>query len=160
LIKRQTLTASLVVLGMVVGLSGAALAATGHDHGSSGNPTAEMTLNNGQKWQTDEALRKGMTEIRAAVVASLHPIHEGRFAAADFSTLADKVQEQVDFVVENCKLPADADQQLHFAVAQVLDGIATMKGSTGQEQGVVGLIEALDAYGEHFDHPGWEPLVH
>ena len=85
----------------------------------------ELTLNNGQKWQTDEALRTGMSQIREVVDASLPPIHAGRYSAADLSTLADWVQEQVDFVVANCKLPEEADLQLHLALTQILDGINT-----------------------------------
>lgn len=158
--KRKRLVPYLVMLGMMAGSSGAVLAATSHDHAAGSAPVTEMVLNNGQKWQTDDALRKGMTEIRSAIADALHPIHEGRFAATDFVMLADKVQEHTDFIVANCKLPAEADLQLHFAVAQILDGVTAMKEGAGQDQGVVHVIQALNAYGEHFDHPGWVPISH
>ena len=90
--------------------------------------------NNGQKWQTDAALRTGMAQIRAAVDTALPLIYEGRFTAAEFSTLADKVEEQVDSVVANCKLPEEADLQLHLALTQVLDGINAMRGAPARRK--------------------------
>jgi hypothetical protein len=154
----KPLAVAMVTLGLAVGLSGIVSAAAPDRHDGHGAPAMELRLNNGQKWQTDAALRSGMTRIRAALDASLPLIHTGRFSAAEFSALADKVQEQVDYVVANCKLPEEADLQLHVALTQVLDGINAMRGPSGQEQGIVAIVRALNAYGDHFDHPEWKPL--
>ena len=156
----KTLAGAMVALGLTAGVPGVVLAAAPQGHESHGASTVELTLNNGQKWHTDEALRTGMSRIRDALDAALTPIHAGRFSAAEFSALGDTVQEQVDYVVANCKLPEEADLQLHVALTQVLDSINLMKGTGGQEQGAVAIIQALNAYGEHFDHPGWKPLGH
>ena len=147
--------AALVALGLTVGLPAAVSAAA--PHGPDGH-AMELRLDNGQKWQTDEALRTGMGRIRDAIDAVLPLVHAGRYGAADFSVLADRVQEQVDYVVANCKLPEEADIQLHLALAQVMDGINVMKVEGGQEQGVAAIVQALNAYGGHFDHPEWKPL--
>jgi hypothetical protein len=153
----KSLAGTMVALGLTVCLSGSVSAAAPHGHGT---PALELRLDNGQKWQTDEALRTGMSQIREVIDASLPPIHAGRYSAADLSTLGDWLQEQVDFVVTNCRLPEEADLQLHAVLAQILDGINTMKKEGGQEQGAVGIVQALNAYGDHFDHPGWKPLAH
>lgn len=153
----KSLSGTMVALGLIAGLTGAVSAATPHGHGT---PALELTLNNGQKWQTDEALRTGMSRIRSAFDAALPLIHGGRYSAAQFSALADQVQEQVDYVVANCKLPEEADLQLHVALTQVLDGINVMKGQGNQEQGAAAIVQALNAYGDHFDHPEWKPLGH
>ena len=63
-------------------------------------------------------------------------------------------------MVANCKLPEEADIQLHLALAQVMDGINAMKEEVGQEQGAIIIVQALNAYGSHFDHPEWKPLGH
>ena len=154
----KSFAGALVALGLSAGLSGAALAATPHGHDGHGAPALELRLDHGQKWQTDEALRRGMSRIRAALDASLPLIHAGRYSAAEFSALGDKIQEQVDDVVANCRLPEEADLQLHVALTQVLDGINVMKGSSGQEQGAVAVVQALKAYGDYFDHPEWKHL--
>jgi hypothetical protein len=66
----------------------------------------------------------------------------------------------VDDVVANCQLPEDADQQLHLILEEILDGIAAMKEPTGTFQGAVKVVRALELYGAHFDHGGWQPLEH
>lgn len=156
----KSLAVAVLALGLTAGLSGAVSAAAPHGHGGHAAPAMELRLNNGQKWWTDEALRTGMSRIRDALDPALPLIHAGRYSAAEFSALADSVQEQVDYVVANCKLPEDADLQLHVALTQVLDGINAMKEESGQEQGAVAILLALNAYAEHFDHPGWEPPGH
>lgn len=159
MVINNPLASAVVVLGLTIGLSGAAFAAP-HGHDGHGAPAIEMKLNNDRKWQTDEALRTGMSRIHAELGTALPLIHSGRYSAAEFSALGDRVQEQVDYVVANCKLPEEADLQLHVALTQVLDGISAMKGKTGQEQGAIAILQALNAYGDHFDHPGWKPLAH
>lgn len=154
------LAGALIALGLTAGLFGPALAAGPQGHESHGASAMELTLNNGQKWQTDEALRTGMSRIRQALDAALPLIHAGRYGPTEFSALANTVQEQVDYVVANCKLPEEADLQLHVALAQVLDGVNSMKVEGSQEQGAASIVQALNAYGDHFDHPSWEPLAH
>ena len=157
---RMQLARALVALGLGFGISGSGLAATEHAHETHDAAAVEMTLNNGQKWPTDEALRRGMSGIRSALASSLPRIHERRFTPQEFSNLADRVQAHVDDVVANCKLPEDADLQLHVALEHILEGIGAMNAKADQEKGAVAVLQALNAYGEHFDHPGWAPLGH
>lgn len=119
-----------------------------------------MKLNNGQKWQTDAPLRQGMSEIRASVSSSLQRIHNGQFTPAEYAALGDRIQAQIDYVTANCKLPEEADLQLHVSLTQIIEGVAAMKEKTGQEQGALKVVQALNAYGQYFDHPGWKPLGH
>jgi hypothetical protein len=156
MVMNKSLAGAMVALGLMMGLAEAVSATGPHGHGA---PALELTLNNGQKWQTDQVLRTGMSQIREVVDASLPPIHAGRYSAADLSTLADWVQEQVDFVEANCKLPEEADLQLHLALTQILDGVNTMKEEGSQELGAAAIVQALNAYGDHFDHPEWKPLA-
>lgn len=150
----------LLALALAAGLSGPALAASQHQHGNAESHTVEMKLNNGKKWQTDAPLRQGMSEIQTAVSTSLPRIHKGQFAPADYAALADRIQAQIDYVTANCKLPEEADLQLHIPLTQIIEGVATMKEKAGQEQGAVKVVQALNAYGKHFDHPGWKSLGH
>ena len=159
MITFRPLAGALVAAALTIGLSGAVSAAAPHGHEGHSAAAIELQLNNGQKWQTDEALRAGMNRIRAALEVSLPRIHAQRYSADDFSALADTIQEQVDNVVTNCKLPEEADLQLHVALAQILDGINAMKGPDGQAQGAVAIVQAVNAYGNHFDHPEWKPLA-
>jgi hypothetical protein len=145
-------------LAFSLALSGSALAAaaTEHAHGGHGGTALELALNNGQKWPTDEALRRGMGEMRSAMERSLGRIQAGTFASADYVALADRLQQQVDYVTANCKLPEEADAQLHIVLAEILEGIDAIKAGSDRLQGALRTIVALEAYGRHFDDPNGE----
>lgn len=151
----KTLAAAALALGLA--LSAQAFAASEHSHGSHG---AELTLNNGQKWPTDEALRRGMGEMRTAMESSLGRIHPGQFTSADYVALADRLQRQVDYVTANCKLPEEADAQLHLVLAEILEGMDEMREGADRLEGAKRVVAALEAYGRHFNDPNWTAIAH
>lgn len=144
-------------------LAGPALAAnTGHEHGH-GTAPLTLQLNAGQKWATDAPLRAGMGEIRQAMAASLPAIHANQMSARAYNRLAQKVHGAVQQIIAQCKLPPQADAQLHIVIADLLVGADQMAGKVKQARrvdGAVKVIGALRAYGEHFDDPGFQPLAH
>ncbi len=142
----------LVALGFIMGPLG--LAAEPHSHSEMTAPV-QLRLDHGKKWQTDQALRQGMNEIHTAMEKSLTPIHKKTFTPAQYETLAERIQGQIDYVVENCKLPEEADQQLHIVLERIIDGVTEMKAKTGREQGAVKIVEALGQYRKYFDPAGW-----
>lgn len=155
----------IATLGLAFGLPAASLhAADGgahkHEHAAvAGKPA----LNEGKRWATDEALRNGMSNIRNAMEASLHEIHEGKFSNAKYGELAKKVGDEVGVVVSNCKLEPQADAQLHLVIADLLDGAEAMSGKVkkvARQSGAVKVLGALDKYATYFDHPDWKPIAH
>lgn len=140
-------------------VSGPALAASEHAHGGHGVSAVELRLNDGQKWPTDEALRKGMSEMRSLLATSLGRIHAGQFTPVDYAGLAERLQQQVDYVTVNCKLPEEADEQLHVVLVEVIEGMEAMKTGAERSEGALRAVAALNAYGRHFDHPDWTPLA-
>ncbi|HYG89669.1 MAG TPA: hypothetical protein VD978_25825 [Azospirillum sp.] len=151
---------SVLLATMIAGGAGTAMAAAGHSHDGHAATTVELTLKNGKKWPTDEALRHGMGEIRSAVAATLKPIHKNTLDPAGYQALAARIEGQVDVIVKDCRLPDAADAQLHLVLARILEGVEAMKAGPGRRDGAVGVVQALDAYGKHFDHTGWKPLAH
>ena len=152
------LTTRLLMSGLIA--FGLALAPTGvvtagpHSH----TATVVIKLDNGKKWPTDEALRKGMVDMRTAISEALGPIHANKFSRGAFEKLAERMQGQIDYVTANCKLPEEADHQLHVVLEQILDGVAAMKADKGHADGALKIAQALDLYGSHFNHAGWKPL--
>lgn len=140
------------------GMPVAGFAAEPHAH--AGAAAVQLKLDNGKKWQTDDALRRGMSEIRTAMADSLTPIHRKKFTPKQYEALAARVQTQIDYVVGNCKLPEAADAQLHLVLERIIDGVAEMKAPSGRDQGAVKIVQALDLYGKYFNHAGWKPLTH
>ena len=152
----RLLIPGLIALGLT--LAPAGVLAAEHDHGHAA--TVKIKLDHGKKWPTDEALRRGMGEIRNAMADAVPAIHRDKFSSGEFEKLAGRVQGQIDYVTANCKLPEAADHQLHVVLEQILDGIAAMKADKGRDQGAVKIVQALDLYGAHFNHAGWKKLKH
>ncbi len=125
-----------------------------HPAGNSG-----LTLNAGKKWQTDDALRKGMTTVRDQVQAAVPGVH-GNFTPADYEKLATGIETELTAVITNCKLAPEVDAQFHLVLAELYAGTAAMKQDGNRMSGVVKVIGALETYGEYFDHPGWKPVQH
>ena len=153
----KSLIPAIVVLGLAMGPPTLAAGPHAHDEPAA---TVQLRLDHGKKWSTDDALRRGMSEIRVAMAQSLTPIHNSVFTPAQYEALATRIQTQIDYVVGNCKLPEQADQQLHLVLEQIIDGAAEMKSAASRKQGAIKIVRALAQYGEYFDHSGWQPLQH
>lgn len=120
-----------------------------------------IALNAGKKWATDKPLRQAMNAMRATVTRNIELVHGGRATAATYEAAAKEVNEQVAYMVKNCKLGRRADAQLHIVLADIIGGVETLEGEhagVGREAGLASIGQALNTYGSHFDHPGWKPL--
>jgi hypothetical protein len=156
---KRILTRVAIATVLASGLAGAAAAAQPHAHNHGAAPTV-VQRDDGKPWPTDTPLRTGMTEIRNAIAAALDRIHHGAFAPADFQALAAQLDQQIEYVTVNCRLPEDADAALHVVLGEIIDGIETMRGGPDRDGGAVQVVKALDLYAGAFDHAGWIPLTH
>ncbi|MEZ5611499.1 MAG: hypothetical protein R3E45_13770 [Rhodocyclaceae bacterium] len=155
----RTLTRIACVAGALAAFSvGGAVAASGEHHHDASPPA--LTLNAGSKWPTDAALREGMTHIRARLEQTLPAVHAGQASAAQYDGLGEAVEHEVAGIVAQCKLPPDADAMLHGVIAELSQAADTLRAAHDDRRaGVIRLVTALDAYGRHFDHPGWTPVA-
>lgn len=135
----HTLAALMVVAALGLAAPTPALA---QDHDSH---AGEIALNHGSKWNTDAPLRQGMMAMHAAALAT-SPVE-----------LADLVETQTAYIIANCRLPPDADANLHLVIERLIDGADQLRIGDG-EPGRAEVVTALNAYGAHFDHPGWQPI--
>lgn len=129
-----------------------------HDHGKS----AQLTLDNGKKWPTDNNLRQGMGLIRDALSAELPAIHSGKATTEQYRALAKKTNDQIAFIVKNCKMDQKMDAVLHIVLADLIAGSDAMMAKNGNDarHGAEKIAKALDDYGTYFDHPGWHEASH
>ena len=159
--KKLTVTLSAAIL---LCMSPAMVSAQdhGHSHGHAHDQEkpVQLTLNDGKKWATDNSLRQGMGRIRDVLNAELPAIHSGKATAEQYQALVQKVNDQLAFMVKNCKLEPKADAVLHLILADLIAGTDIMLAQHGGEahQGVVKIVRALENYASHFDHPGWQGL--
>lgn len=134
-------------------------AAEHHDHGTATTHTIE--LNAGKKWATDDALRQAMSAIHTLAEKALPAAHAGKLTPARYDTLANDISAQIAYIVDNCKLDAKADAQLHIIIAELSTGIEAMQGKHAGESramGVVHVSQTLNTYGKYFNHPGWKAI--
>jgi hypothetical protein len=129
-----------------------------HQHGQATAAVGQLQLDAGHKWSTDASLRAGMAQIRAAFDADHPAIHAGKESDAQYEALAARVESQVNDIVKNCKLPAAADANLHYVIADLLQGVSLMRGqdpARTRHDGAALVHGALIAYGKYFDDPDW-----
>ena len=157
-IKKQLAATALLAACLSVGVQ-AVLAEDHHAHHDGG--AAQLTLNNGKKWATDDNLRLGMASIRDALAAELPAIHSGKASAVQYRALAKKVNDQITFMVQNCKLDKNADTMLHLILAELTagaDAMANQNNSKASHPGAEKIAHALEDYAAYFDHPGWSSV--
>ena len=133
------------------------LAADPHAHGH-GAGTAKLQLDHGKKWATDAPLRRGMAAIRETVHGAPPPLHKATAKPEAYAPVGARIEAEVGRIVAECKLPPDADAQLHLVIADVIAGADTMKSATTASAGRAGLVKvnsAFETYAKYFDHPGW-----
>lgn len=155
------LAASLATLAATPG----ARAQHEHEHAQHQNEFAaaavtQLQLDGERKWATDAALRSGMAAIHAAFEADHPAIHAGTETDAQYEALASGIETQVNSIVANCKLPPAADANLHYVIADLLQGVSRMRGQDPERtrhDGAALVHGALIAYGRYFDDPDWKP---
>jgi hypothetical protein len=150
-----------LALALALAFAGpAAYGQAAHDHGHAAGE-AKLALNQGKKWTTDAPLRQGMESIRGAFAKDAKAIHANKATTKQYEALAAKVSGEVAGIVQNCKLEPAADEQLHLVIAELMAGAEAMEGKVKGETrraGAERIAQALNAYGEHFDHAGWKRL--
>ena len=131
------------------------------NHHHDANVQHKIELDAGRKWATDEPLRTGMTAMKALAVAALPKAHAGKLTSAQYDALANDINAQIAYIVQNCKLHPKADAQLHIVIGDIAQGVETMQGKhpgKGRPLGVVEVSRAMNTYGEYFNHPGWQAI--
>jgi hypothetical protein len=138
-------------------LAPATLAADTHSHGHDAAPP-KLQLDHGRKWATDAPLRRGMEAIRDLVHGAPAPLHKATAKPEAYAALGKRIEVEIGHIVKECRLPPDADAQLHIVVAELATGADAMKGAASAGAGRAGLLEvdgALRNYAKYFDHPNW-----
>jgi len=131
----------------------------GHEHDASSAAVASLKLDGERKWPTDASLRAGMAAIHAAFEADHPAIHAGTETNEQYAALAAKIESQVNSIVANCKLPPEADANLHYVIADLLQGVSLMRGEDperSRHDGAARVHGALKAYPQYFDDAGWK----
>lgn len=129
-----------------------------HHHGET---MAQLQLNEGKKWEADVPLRMAINKIRESISANHNAIHENRLSTKGYHSRAKIIEGEVSNIVKQCKLPSEADEQLHIIVAELLVGADQMANNVNpskSRQGAIKVINALNSYGKYFEDASFKPL--
>lgn len=148
----------LVISGFITSLP---VIASEHKHGNHHKTQQEMMqLNQGEKWPIDASLHKGMSSIKNSMEANISPIHTKKFTVEQYAALSNKVKIHLVYLFENCKLPAEADAQLHTLLFKVMQGSEQMESPENPRGGAIEIIKALQQYPQYFDDKNWQAIKH
>lgn len=105
-------------------------------------------------WVTDAPLREGMGRIRLSVDAIGH-YEQGHMGAEQAVEMAGNVEQDVNFLIANCKLDPDADAALHGIIAKLLKGAHALKANPADLAAIAPMREAMAEYARSFDDPAF-----
>ena len=125
----------------------------GHEHHAPAVAASQQTP--AQQYATDAPLRKGMAQIRTAVDALGH-YERGHMGAEQAVTSATTIQEQIAYLVANCKLEPEADAALHGIIAKLGAGAQALKTNPANLAAIPPMREALADYRRTFNDPAFD----
>lgn len=128
----------------------------GHDAHADHADAGLLQLDEGKPWPTDAALVEGMQRIRDAVAAAQSAAPLDAVAA---TALAQTVEDQVGFLIANCRLEPAADATLHVLIARLLGAANALRADPASPDGLPVMLDTLELYPRYFAHPGWVASV-
>lgn len=131
------------------------------EEGDSRRPASaleEIELNDGRKWDTDDSLRRGMNAIRHAFVSIHEEVRTGKAGAFDYQYLSDAITVQLDTTSNIVRLNPEARAQAEIIFANLRHAAELLTDSDRPTDGMHLIHDVFVAYGETFEHPGWDPV--
>ncbi len=103
----------------------------------------------GTLWPTDEPLRAGMSRIESAVnsAGAMRPL-----SRENADMLAGTVEENVTYIVRNCKLPPEPDAALHVLIGRLMSAAGELASDDTSDAAIERLAAVLHDYHQTFDH--------
>lgn len=131
-----------------------------HHHPPAPKEEAGLTLNQGKRWPTEDASRKGMAGIRDLMAEEATTTKNGNVTAEQYARIAKGVDQRVADMFRDCKHSPGADQVFHRILSRIIVGNTRMKKGPNSERqkGAEEIIRALKDYPIYFDHPSWRPI--
>ena len=123
-----------------------------HSHQHPAPAVAQATP--AQRWTTDAPLRTGMAKIRTAVDVLQH-YERGHMGPEQAVELATQIQQQIAYLVANCKLEPQADAALHVIIAELGASAQALKDDPSDLSVIPTMRQALQHYPRQFNDPAW-----
>jgi hypothetical protein len=111
--------------------------------------TLTLKLNNGEKWNVNNATQIGIEKMDS-IISSFKSKKESSFVE-----LGQNLSKQTSFIIKSCDMTGEAHDQLHVVLVPMLDEISIIKESenTYESRKALGELESLiEAYFNHFEN--------
>lgn len=144
-------------IGLLALAASAQAAPPSHEHehhGPAVDASAQASKPIGQRFATDEHLRKGMAEVHSALDDLAH-YEMGHMPANMAAERAGKIEEAVNGIIANCKLAPEADAALHHIILPLQSAAQRLKKDPADIAAVSAMREAVAGYPGQFDDPSW-----
>jgi hypothetical protein len=146
-------TLAAVPLLLFAAVSASASTRDSHQHPATTDTQAATV----RRWDTDAPLRAGMAHIRVAVDALEHHEH-GHMRPAPVQVLATQIEQQIAYLIVNCKLEPQADAALHVIISELAVGAQALKANPASRSVIPSMRHALQRYSVQFNDPGLAAL--
>lgn len=147
-----------LALALVLALASSATGSPQADEPAArpGGPLSWLELNDGQRWSADPALRSGMESLRHTLEAAMADPDDR------LEGLAEVIRADVERIDRETLIPARARSQLDVILGELLVAADEMASASplDRHEGLARAIDAVDAYGRFFEHPGWPGLTY
>ena len=110
-----------------------------------------LSLNNGQKWQTDESTRKHAAKLNN-MINDFEKQADKSLSA--HHSLADKTQEELQQLINDCTMEGPDHDALHLWLEPVLNDVKALKKTATDEDvqtAAANLSEDVRKYNEFFN---------
>lgn len=107
---------------------------------------------------SDEALRTGMTALRARVATALATDHPDEAA---YRLLAKELAIELEQISAGYDFHRQSDRHLQWLLGDVAESLTMMQSAPRlavKQLSLKRIAETLNRYGREYDHPGWIPL--
>ena len=128
-----------------------AAATSSEAHDAHANHSAPV-LAEGERWPTDAPLRAAMNRIEIAVGEAEPAYDNGKLEASAAQSLAAKIDTDVRYMIENCKLAPEPDAALHVLIARMMSAATALQANPNSPEGVPELAAVVRDYRMTFDH--------
>lgn len=142
------LLVSLTVAASVGGSPSRAQAVAGDTQRPRSSAPHQLTLDHGQRWPADAALREGMRRIRAIALWMQHAQADGPLSVRQSRAATASIEDSVAAIVDHPPRRGGMDANLHLLLGRVLAA-----------DGLPSLLDALELYPRYFADPDWQPVA-
>jgi hypothetical protein len=123
------------------------------------SPSSQSSAPQGKQWETDAAVRQGMSNILQTMQPEQENIEKKRLGTPDYQRLGKVLDQQITEFLNTRKLSKEAEKPFHTVVMlDLTHAVELMRQSPKvelQRVAALGVLQTLHHYGEYFQHPGW-----